>query len=464
MSDPIVPNYKKDVGRLATDRFDFQEHVDGVRFKHNADAIDVIPNLVIGSESTTNVMESLEALNELIESITPADATTTSKGLIQLAGDIGGTATNIVVTRIQGKPISTLTPSSGNVLTWDGYVWKPAAPINVFSAGNDLSGSNISQNVIGFTGVVTSPGTWRTVTGNCTVVDFVHNADPLITQDFAQSGSDGRSMTIRAQSATGGSRDGGDLILASGAPGPTGPNQLRGSVKIRFTHSLPAGYPRTALPSGSSYFSNMIELSEPAVGRRVLSLCNPSNLTTADMPSNSGDMVMYIRDAVTDPSTGSPSNGSILYSSGGQLWVKQQDGNNFAVGSIPNPSIWGNVGQQTWTERNYVQSTTAAVLAFSFTLQQRTAAKIDVILVGKRNGSNDSAQFNLSMGYSRNTGSPVAVGSVTNADPRTSGGASGWTIPNITISGNTMQVFTGFSSGITIQWFVVTQITTSSSS
>ncbi len=182
------------------------------------------------------------------------------------------------------------------------------------------------------------------------------------------------------------------------------------------------------------------------------------------MPSNTGDMVMYVRDAVSVPSTGSPSNGTILYSSAGQLWVKQQDGNNFSVGSVPNPSIWGTTGQQTYSSRNYVTSTTAAALAFSFNLQDQTSTRADVIFVGKRQGSTDSAQFNLSVGYSRHGGTPVIIGSVTNADPRTSGGASGWTIPDITTSGNTLQVFTGFSGGTTIQWFVVTQLTMSSSS
>jgi hypothetical protein len=246
------------------------------------------------------------------------------------------------------------------------------------------------------------------------------------------------------------------MVIAGGAPGPGG---RQGGVRLQFTSGVPGGYPKTSVSGITS--SNMVQLSEVAVGRRVLSLCNPSDLTTIDMPSNTGDMVMYIKNAVSVPSTGSPSNGAMLYATGGELWVKQQDGNNFSVGSIPNPSIWGTTGQQTYTNRNYVTSTTAAVTAFSFNLPDQTSTRADVIFVGKKLGSTDSAQFNLSIGYSRNGGSPVAVGTLTNADPRTSGAANLWTIPDITISGNNLQVKTGFSSGSTIQWFVVTQLTMS---
>jgi hypothetical protein len=460
MSDPLVPNYKKDVGRLATDRYDFEEHIKGLDFRHNADAIDVIPNLVVGSTTSVNVLEALEALASAAQPPVISDATTASKGIIQLAGDIAGVATNVVVTRIQSKPISTLTPSNGDVLTWDGYVnvWKPSAATNAFTAAGDLAGSNVLQSVVSFTGIVNSPATYHTIMSFGSVIDFVHNANPLITQDFAVGSNNTNITTIRAQSTTGTNKSGGAVVIAGGAPGPGG---RQGGVKLQFTSGVPGGYPKTSLSGITT--ANMVQLSEVAVGRRVLSLCNPSDLTTIDMPANTGDMVMFIKNAVSVPSTGSPSNGVMLYATGGELWVKQQDGNNFSIGSIPNPSIWGDPGhvEQTRTTRSYVTSTTAATLAFSFTLPDQAATRADVIFVGKKAGSTDSAQFNMSIGYSRNGAGPVAVGSLTNADPRTSGAASGWTIPNITVSGNNLQVFTGFSAGSTIQWFVVTQLTIS---
>jgi hypothetical protein len=461
MSDPLVPNYKREVGRLATDRFDFEDHVEGLRFRHKADAIDVFPTLVIGTTHATNVQQALEALRDAAEPPVINDASTVTKGIVQLAGDIGGVATNVVVTRIQGKPISSLTPSDGNVLTWDGtaMVWHPAAPTNVFGAAGDLAGNNVLQNVIGWTGSQFNFSSPFVVRASNAVVDYVLGVTPVYTQDTAST-THGTDMAMRAQSTTGASKNGGASIIAGGAPGSGG---LRGSVKLQLTNFVPGGYPITTLAGITS--TNMVQLAEPATGRRVLSLCYPADLTTIDMPANTGDMVMYVRDTALVPTTGNPSNGTIVYSTGGQLWIKQQDGNNFSVGSIPNPSIWGPSGQQTYTNRNYVASAVgSAALAFSFNLPDQTATRADVIFIGKQVGGNNSAQFNLSMGYVRHFTAPTAVGTVTNADPRTTAGASGWTVPNVTVSGNTLQVFTGFSGSATVQWFVITQLTMSSSS
>jgi hypothetical protein len=459
MSDPIVPNYKKDVGRLATDRYDFEDHVEGTRFRHKADQIDLFPTLVIGATTTENVQEALQALKDAVSPPVIQDATTLVKGIVRLAGDIAGTATNVVVTRLQGKPVSALTPADGDVLTWNGtaQAWNPAAATNAFSAAGDLGGNNIIQNVISWTGTSFAAG--FVVQASNSIVDYVNNVTPLITQDTIGSAT-GKDFTLRAQSVTGSSQNGGSVIIAGGAPSSGG---LRGGVKLQFTSSVPGGYPKASLSGISS--NNMLQLAEPAVGRRVLSLCNPLDLTTTDMQTGTGDMVMYVRDTATPPTTGSPLNGTIVYSNSGQLWVKQQDGQNFSVGSIPNPSIWGTSGQQTYSSRNYIQSPVgSAATAFSFNLLDQTATRVDVILVGKQVGSNESAQFNLSMGYTRHSSGPVAVGTVTNADPRLTGGASGWTIPDISVSGNTLQVFTGFSSSNQIQWLVITQLTMTSSS
>lgn len=459
MSDPLVPNYKRDVGRLATDRYDFEDHAQGNRFRHKAVQIDLNPAIVVDSNTIYDVQRALEALSTAVSPPVISDATTSSKGIIQLTGDISGVATNIIVTRIQGMPISSLTPSDGDVLTWDGTtnVWKPSPATNAFNAAGDLSGSNVLQNVVGLTGTLYDVGVGYVMRASNSVVNYDLNITPLITQQ-TESVNHGADFTIRAQNTVGVNKNGGNVVIAGGVPGTSG---LRGGVKLQFSSGIPAGYPTTEVSGFVT--SNMVQLAEPAAGRRVLSLCNSSDLSVIDMPSNTGDMVMYIRDTATPPSTGNPSNGTIMYSSGGQLWIKQQDGNNFSIGSIPNPSIWGSSGQQTYTSRNYVTSSIGAPgLAFSFNLPDNTATKIDVIFVGKESGANNSAQFNLSMGYSRHGAGPVAVGTVTNADARTTAGAATWVIPNISVSGNNLQIRTGYSGSVSINWLVITQLTMSS--
>lgn len=456
MSDPTTPNFKKNIGRLATDRFDFEDHVEGIRFRHKADQIDIFPTLIIGSGpgvTVHNIQEAIVALNNVVTPPVIQDATTSVKGIVQLAGDIGGISSNVVVIRLQTHPVSSLTPVGGDVLTWNGVsnIWEPTASNSSFTASGDLTGDNILQQVIGLSG----SGTLKIVTASANVINFSSNTTPTITET-TNSLNNGNDIVIRAQSAASSNKNGGSVIISGGVNGTSG---VKGSVKLQLTSTLPAGYPTTALTPITSF--NVLQVAELPTGRRILSLCNPNDLTVFDMPTDTGDMVMFVKNAVTIPNTGNPSNGAILYATGGQLWTKQQDGNNFSIGSIPNPSIWGSTGQQTYTSRNYVTSTTSSTLAFSFNLQDQTATRVDAIFIGKKVGGADSAQFNLSIGYVRHGGSPVIVGTLTNADSRSTAGASGWTIPNITVSGNTLQVFTGFSGSTNINWLVTTQLSIS---
>lgn len=439
MTDPLVPNYKKDIGRLATDRFDFEDHIEGNKFRHQASQIDLFPTVVIGSDTEATVQDAIAALAVAVTPPVIADATTSSKGIIQLTGDISGFADNVLVTRLQGFPVSSLSPSNGDVLTWNSTlsVWNPATAINSFTAAGDLSGNNVFQNVISLTGASSKISIF------CNTLGFVSNASPVISQDnnVLSSGSD---FVLRAQSTTSASSNGGSLILAGGSAGSGG---LRGGALLQLANAS----------------SNMVELAEVIVGNRVLSLLRDGYTTSSDMPANTGDMVVYLRNAAVAPTTGSPSNGVIVYSSNGQLWVKQADGNNFSVGSLPNPTIWGSVGQEVFTRRNYVSTTNASPqLAISFNLPDNTATGIDTLIVGKEVGSADSAQFNFRMGYVRNGGgSPVAVGTLTTLDSRTTAGASGWVTPTVTVSGNVLQIFSGSNTATNINWFVVAKLSMS---
>jgi len=82
-------------------------------------------------------------------------ATVANYGVIKLAGDISGTATNVVVSQIQTRPINNTAPTDGYVLTWvntDGY-WAPRASAGggggspTGSATGDLSGTYPSPTV-----------------------------------------------------------------------------------------------------------------------------------------------------------------------------------------------------------------------------------------------------------------------------------------------------------------------------
>lgn len=436
VTPPSTPNFNpaNNQGRLATDRYDFEAHIEGTNFRHKATQIDLFPTLVIDGYGTkTTVQDALTALAAIAFPPPIPDATTSSKGIIQLAGDIGGIATNVVVTQIQGKPINTLAPSLNDVLTWNGSSWGAAAPSNSFTAGGDLSGSNVLQHVIGLT------GTAGTVSAVCNIINFGISTTPQFTQTINGAGA-GSNFGITAQGSSSVSGRGGDVIISGGTHGAGG---LKGGAKIQLD-----GY-------------NLIQLGEVISGQRVLSLLGSGNLTSAEMPASSGDMVVYVRDIISAGGiipVAPPVNGTVIFSNGGQLYIQQSDGTQFAVGAIPNPSVWGPVGQQTITYRDFNQSPPILSIALhSFALQDNAATKVDVVIIGKDITTNESAQFNLSLGFTRNAGTSQDVGTITSSDPRFTPAAALWTPPTITRLGNTVTVTSGIGPN-PINWFAVTQL------
>lgn len=136
------PNYKPGVGRLATDRYDFQSHVDGGAFYHKASSIKLDTPITINVTLTNDVQTALTALKIQVDSVgTPADSTAVSKGIIQLAGDIGGTATSVKVTGLRGTPVANLVPTNGQVLKFNSGSgnWEPSTS-STFVTGGDVGG------------------------------------------------------------------------------------------------------------------------------------------------------------------------------------------------------------------------------------------------------------------------------------------------------------------------------------
>lgn len=63
----------------------------------------------------------------------------------------------------------------------------------------------------------------------------------------------------------------------------------------------------------------MLEAVEVAAGRRVVSLALGADLSTTEMPGNTGDRVIYVANCATAPTTGDPASGLILYGTSGAL-------------------------------------------------------------------------------------------------------------------------------------------------
>ncbi len=334
---PQTPNFNPGVGRLATDRYDFEAHIEGTKFRHKADQIDLFPTLVIDGYTRYNVQEALQAIVGALVAPTINDATATQKGIIQLSGDLAGfnsQASLPIVGGIQGKPISTLAPTSGQVLAWNGSAWTPSS-VTSFTAAHDLSGTTTSQNVIGLTGDTTTHLGFHTVRSSTDYIEFISTAQPYISQVYA-SGANGTRSVIKAQGVSSGTGTGGDLILSGGTKSGTG---TWGGVSVAMN-----GDP--LVDAGGTYVFQLANL----LGTQIIAAFFPPNasgVTGSDMPVNTGTGVIYLGNTGTGPSAPSPT-GTILWSESGKLHAMQEDGVSFSIqaqaggdlaNNYPNPKV-----------------------------------------------------------------------------------------------------------------------------
>lgn len=439
---PQQPNYNRNTGRLTTDRFDFEKHINATDDRHDGYDIDMVPTIVIGGNSYTNVRAAIDALNAIVSPASVQDATTSVKGILKLAQDLAGTASAPKVIGIQNRAISTLTPTDSQVLTWNGttHVWEPQTSLSSFTTGNDLAGDNVSQQVISLTGSGGTSIQNRPIPINCGIVQFNSTVtSPSITQ-ITTSSSVGAPLTIKAQSTSLANQPGGSLILSGGTKNGSG---AKGGVSLRM--------------NGGATTEMMLQLVEPISGQRVLGLLKAGVVNSTDMPANTGDMVMFIGNTTTPPTSGTPANGVIMFADSGVLKIKQADGTVFPVGSIPNPTIWGPTGAQTYTRQFTLTTTNATPInAATFTCPDNTSTKLDVLVVARNTAAAQSAHFNMTMGYVRFGGAPQPVGGVTIADPRSTTGAETWAATITTSSNDAVVQITG-EAGKTIKWFVIIQ-------
>jgi hypothetical protein len=76
----------------------------------------------------------------------------------------------------------------------------------------------------------------------------------------------------------------------------------------------------------------LVETVLVAAGQNVLSLVKGSVLTTTQMPTNTGDQVVFIANATTAPTANSV-GGGILYVTAGALWYRGTGGTATQLGA-----------------------------------------------------------------------------------------------------------------------------------
>ncbi len=136
--------------------------------------------------------------------------------------------------------------------------------------------------------------------------DFAASLTGVTIRQLISAG-DGVATTVQAQSAAAGAFNGGFLNLQGGARGQAA--NVRGGVRLQFNATSETG----------------VGVEEVVSGQRVVSLCRLANLTSTQMPANTGDGVVYLANATTNPSANSVSGG-ILYSTAGALTWRGTNG------------------------------------------------------------------------------------------------------------------------------------------
>ena len=104
-------------------------------------------------------------------------ATSASQGILQLGGDLSGTAAAPVVAGLQRNPVSAAAPAANQFLGWNGSQWTPAQP-----SFSNLSGSATSGQLPAATaaaqGAIQLTGDWGGTSASPQVVS-THLASPL---------------------------------------------------------------------------------------------------------------------------------------------------------------------------------------------------------------------------------------------------------------------------------------------
>lgn len=417
------------IGRLTLDRYDFKKHTDGEDFFHNSNSVKLNPPVTIDSVEYDNLQDAVDALNALASEALP-EATSSVKGILKINGDLSGDSNSQTVIKIQGVAVSSTPPGADYLLAYNNSnsQWEPINPsIYAWSGGNDLDASSTSssQTVVQLTGSSGKVGI------ECATLEYGSSiSSPTIQQ--ASTTSSCQDLNITAQSSTSGIHAGGYVNVIGGSKsGPTIKGGVRLKMNLTETH---------------------LELTEPALGQRVLALLNGSPITTSQMPVSSGDKVIYIADALTAPAA-DPIDGFILYSSGGSPYVRTASGDDFAIGSLTNPYTSGTTDENVYTVRKEATTTSSTqTTLLTYGIPSTGAIKVVASFVGKQTSSGDCVGFTKVVQYVRNGGSPSIVGTLDTLESRVSAGASGWTEPTITVLLNSILVKTGANSGTTIRW------------
>jgi len=289
-------------------------------------------------------------------------------GTLPLTNFSHGTDAQVLVTNIAGTAASWVsfagdvtntasgTTTVGNIT--GATVAGPAKSVNVGVTGQNFtmtmvaSSTLVGFNIIGAFGIggasSSTPGGVVTITSGDAVEatsGTAAGADGGVIEIFAGHGADGvggtsaggNSGNVHIQAFNGGTAAGGGTagnagIILLETTSPLGGNQVAGAIKL-LSSSDDSSRNGSVQLSASTYLG--IEAATVGVGspRLAAALCSRANgqVTTTQLPANTGDGVVFIWNCHVAPSSGTPVGGGILYVSGGALRYKGTSGTDTPI-------------------------------------------------------------------------------------------------------------------------------------
>lgn len=148
----------------------------------------------------------------------------------------------------------------------------------------------------------------------------------------------------------------------------------------------------------------MLEAAELITTQRIVSLARGSAVTSTQMPSGTGDLVVYLANANTVP-TANPVSGSIIYNNAGSITTRTANGviNDLSPVGVTNASLptkrWFRQHGSVTTSNNSM--TTVATL----TIPASSVAVLQAFLVGKRSDVEGNVTSVMTIGHIKRTGS-----------------------------------------------------------
>lgn len=198
----------------------------------------VLPSTSIGFTQAAGNNSTLLATTGFVQAamvnahVVDADATT--KGKVQLAGDLGGTASSPVIARLQGAILSASSPTIGQVLKFNGTAWVPDAVVLAEAQTLSLSGTTVTLS--GTNSSVTLP-----LASNATITS---NGLTRLAGDLGGTGSTAdapvisNSAIITVKIADGAVTDSKFSGTLSVGKGGTGSSTLVGILKGNGTNAF----------------------------------------------------------------------------------------------------------------------------------------------------------------------------------------------------------------------------------